>query len=550
MLLLPWPEAVEAARRKRRVPSVHCLRPEDRFSPVEVLGDCSFASFSPDGSMLACTTSRGIEVRPRRQGEGRVVSSEGFRLAAQPWHPGGAVLLASGPSDSLLAPGEAPFAVRVDGSGATRLLTDLPGGSRAASFSPDGQRVALTYTDGFVHRMLLADWEGGPDPRLVSPRVLLPFDVRSEPDTGRMMRGLAWYETRGFTPDGQWLVFASDRGGGMLNGNVYMLELSTGRVRHVTRDDGFVEGAALDAAGATLYYGSTRAREPSFLTLVTGPQVPPFLGFAAASVLHDRLASGLRAPVGNGDVLAADPRTGLRARLVARREVLAGAAGLAGDVRVSVCSGSPDGRELAVSVSGAASSAVVILRREAGPAPVTPAATPVPPTAAPIGSRGFTLLPEEPAPLSRTLEGRFAGRVRLDLRGGLGAGSFRAVFSGFSEDGVLGFDGPLGFEPAGAAVSHEADVLRLRGSDAGDEDARGRGFYRASLRLDGPAVSGGLAGRSPRGGTLEARARDGVLHPEGRWSAGRGRAEGVRGAERCPKRRRRRRRRGRRGRKR
>ena len=544
-IVTPWTEPALAARsRKRRVPSIHCLAAPDRFSPVAVLGDCSFASFSPDGTTLACATPGGVELRPRAGGEARAIAGEGFRLGSQPWHPSGGFLLLTGPAGGV-GPEEAAFAVRSDGSGLTRLLEDLPGRSRAAAFSPDGARVALTYEDEFLQRLLIGDFAPGDRPGIRGRRVLLPFDPRTEREASRMMHGLAWHETRGFTPDGRGLMFSSDRGSGMVNVGVYVLDLESGGIRHITRDDGFAEGAVVDPSGATLYYGSTRAREPAFLTLVTGPQVPPFLGFVASPSLHDTFLRGGWAPIGNGDVLAVDSRTGLRARIVARREVLARAAGLGPpdtEHRVAVCSMSPDGRELAVAVAASGRTAVVIMRRSTGATPVAVGPSPTPP-----GTTGLAGPPPlaglaPPAPVLRTLQGRFGGTLELSLSGTPHSGRFEVAFQDFTDDGIVAYMGRVVFETSAGTLRHEADVRRLRGSEVGEEDAGDRGFYRASVSIDGSGARGEMEGRSARSGAVRAEATGGGFVPQGRWTAGRRAPVGVAGAERCRRRRRRRRR--------
>ncbi len=542
-LAVPWAEPAGAARsRKRRVPSIHCLPPADRFAPAAVLADCSFAAWSPDGATLACTTPNGVELRPRAGGAPRGIAEPGFRLGSQPWHPSGGFLLLTGPAGGV-GPAETAFAVRADGSGRTRLLEDLPGRSRAAAFSPDGARVALTYEDEFVQRMLIADFASGARPGIRGRRVLLPFDPRGEQSAARTMQGLAWYETRGFTPDGRGLVFASDRGSGMVNAGVYVLDLESGAIRHVTRDDGFAEGTALDPSGGTLYYGSTRAREPAFLTLITGPQVPPFLGFAAVPALHDTFVRGGWAPISNGDVLAADARTGLRARIVARREVVARAAGLGPpdtEHRVSVCSMSPDGRELAVAVAASGRSAVVIMRRGTSAAAVAPGPSPTPPGTTGLAGPAPLAGLAPSAPVLRTLEGRFGGALELSLSGTPHAGRFEAVFRDFTDDGVVAYTGRVMFETSGGNLTHEADLRRLRGSEAGEEDAGDRGYYRADIRIDGGGARGNMEGRSARSGAIRAEASGGAFVPQGRWTAGRRAPVGVAGAERCRRRRRRR----------
>nr|MBA2506693.1 PD40 domain-containing protein [Thermoleophilaceae bacterium] len=367
---LPLPELAQALRRKPGGPNLDCLSAEDRWLPADLIGDCSLASFSPDGTRIACQTSRGVEIRPRAGGAATLVAPPGFTIGPRAWHPDGSVLLAAGTDPGT--PGEffkdsvaaepALFAVKTDGSGQTRLLPDVAGVPRAASFSPDGTRVAFTLLDRFVHRIVVADWANG---ALGSPRVLLPFDPRQETDSGKLSRGLAWYETEGFTPDGQALVFLSDRAAGLLNASVWRIDMTSGKVSRVTRDDGFTEGAALTPDGRTLLYGSTRAREPAFATLVTAVGLPPLLGFVASPTLHETLTQRGLAGIGNGDVLAANPATGLFTRLISTRELLVAASknGLPeAEQRIEVVSMSPSGAEVAVAVWAGAAPGLVVLR--------------------------------------------------------------------------------------------------------------------------------------------------------------------------------------------
>ena len=123
------------------------------------------------------------------------------------------------------------------------------------------------------------------------------------------MSALSWNETRGFSPDGRRLYFASDRGAGMLNVSIHYLNLGNAKRRRVTYDEGVAEGLAISPDGEVIYTATTRARDPAFLTMVTGPGVPPFLGFVAMPTLHDVLAEKRLALIGNGDVLGWTRRT-------------------------------------------------------------------------------------------------------------------------------------------------------------------------------------------------------------------------------------------------
>jgi hypothetical protein len=517
-----------ATHRRGKPRSIHCLPLGDRFSPAYGLPGAAFAQYSPEGLRLACNTAAGIEIRPRGGGPGAVVAPAGFRVSPQCWHPDGRTLLATGPGPAG-GPSQTLYAVRADGSGRTRLLTQLPGPARSGSFSPDGLKVSFTYVDGFVHRVALGDWADNP-PRISNTRSLIPFDPRTEPDATRMVHGLGYYETRGFSPNGKLLLFVSDRNGGMCNVNSYAMNLATGSINHITRSDGFTEGALIGIGDRVLFYGSTRAREASFMTAITAPEVPPFLGFAAVPTLHDRIAGFFLAPIGNGDVIAVDAVTGLKARLIAKREALVDLAGTGlgqSDHRIALCSMSGDGRDLAVAAIHRDGAGVAVIRRRKSsvPKPARIAQTPVPPVARPLEQ---LLLGD--TTVHRTVPGRFGGRVELTLAGTLAEGVFQADFTGFSDDGPLGFEGPIRFEIASGGYTHTADVRRVRNEQ--DEE---RGYYSADVRVAHPDTAGALESRSSRFGTLRAVVSAGRFTGERRLNMSREKASGVRGTKHCPK---------------
>ena len=117
----------------------------------------------------------------------------------------------------------------------------------------------------------MADWTGD---ALANPRNLLP----SEPADRARPRASSWLRSPGtrharFSPDGTRLYFASDRGAGMLNVSIHSIDLTKNSARRrVTYDEGVAEGAVLAPDGEVLYTVTTRAREPAFLTMVTGPR--------------------------------------------------------------------------------------------------------------------------------------------------------------------------------------------------------------------------------------------------------------------------------------
>jgi sugar lactone lactonase YvrE len=529
-LTLPLPDALASVRRHRRRPSIHCLSPAYRFKPAGVLSDAAFAAFAPNGQRIAAATPRGIEVYNRADRSRLAVTPPGFTITGNAWHPSGNVLVASGPAPD----GSGPYLHAVTGAGLTRLLPDHPGQARAGCFSPDGKKVAFTYVNGFVHQLCMADWTGS---ALASPLNLFPVDPQSDPYLDRVMSSLAWYETWGFSADGQRLYFASDRTAGMLNVSVHYVNLAKGKRHRVTYDEGVTEGAVLAPDGNILYTANTRAREPAFLTMVSGPAVPPFLGFVAEPTLHEQLSAKHLAPIGNGDIIAMDSAYGLRGRMVGNRRALAkrvGAAVGGGLYRVIACSMSPDGTDLAVGMLSPAGSSVVLLHRQ--PANVPPGlpagATPSPPGAVPLSSAPLP-------PVDRVMASQRNGKVTLHLRGDLAAGEFHVEFDNFSPDGVVVFAGPVEFLTAGGGFRHTADVRRVGLESQEDVNV----FYSAEMQVDWsesglagqptPPATGGKIASLSRSGDCAAQWDGTTFAPQDGWNAGNRGPRPVPGAERC-----------------
>ena len=323
------------------------------------------------------------------------------------------------------------------------------------------------------------------------------------------MAALAWHETRAFSPDGRRLYFVSDRGAGMGNLSVHYFDLKSGKRNRVTYDEGFAEGAVLAPDNEALYSGITRARDPAFMTMVGGPAVPPFLGFAATPALHDELAERKLTLIGNGDVLAVDPTFGLHGRVVGNRRAIAKKLNepvRRGTYRVIACSMSPDGTELAAAAISEVGQHVVLLRRRPRSVPplVRARRTRTPPGSAPLSS--------QPVPnVNRTISSRNGGRVTLNLDGDLAAGSFQMALDNFSADGVHVFAGTALFETgSGGAFRHAADVRRV-GVESQEDTLS---FYNADMRVawrgaDGRHDREPLACRRPVGGL----GRDPVRRP-------------------------------------
>jgi hypothetical protein len=525
-LAFPLPETLAAVRRKQPRDSVHCLPASDRFRAGAILTDCTFASFAPDGVRVALATPRGIEILNRDDGSRVTVTPPGFTLANGAWHPDGSVLLASGPA----ADGSGPYLHVISASGVARLLPSHPGQARAASFSPDGRKVAFTYLNRYMHQVCMAAWTGS---ALADPRNLLPVDPATDASLERVMSSLAWFETRGFSADGRRLYFASDRGAGMLNVSIHFINLAKGKRSRVTYDEGVAEGAVISPDNEVLYTGTTRARDPGFLTMVSGPAVPPFLGFVATPALHDKLAATRFALIGNGDVLAMDSTYGLRARIVGNRKKLArklNAPVPGGTYRVVPCSMSPDGTELAVAMISAVGANVLVLERSARA--VLPA-VPVRRTRTSPGS--IALSPNAVSPFERTMGSQRGGRVRMRLEGEVSSGSFEMELTNFSADGVFLFAGTASFGTGGGGFRHVADVRRVNLESQEEESV----FYRADMQVEwradgvGEPVTGGSIESASRSGDVAAAWDGSTFAPQGLWKAGNRGPRPVPGALPC-----------------
>jgi hypothetical protein len=439
-------------------------------------------------------------------------------------------LIASGPA----ADGSGPFLHALSTAGTVRLLPGHPGAARAASFSPDGRRVAFTYLNGFVHQLAMADWTGS---ALENPMNLLPVDPSNEPNLDRVMSALAWYETRGFSANGRRLYFASDRGAGMLNVSLHYIDLARGRRNRVTYDEGVVEGAVIAPDNDVLYAVTTRAREPAFITVASGPSIPPFLGCVAHSTLHNRLAARRLAVVGNGDVIRMDSTYGLRGRMVANRRKLArklnapvpGAAH-----RFYACDMSPDGTELAIATHSVAGSNVVLIRRRPRSVPTGARVRRTPPSRGAIPLTNLRL-----RPVNRTMASERGGHVSLAFEGDIDAGDFQMGLDSFSADGVHIFAGSARFQTDGPAFRHTADIRRVNLESQEEVSV----FYRADMRVDWPA---GVPARPVTDGTIASRSRAGdvaaawdgsTFAPQDGWRAGGRAALPIPGARRCRRRR-------------
>jgi hypothetical protein len=244
--------------------------------------------------------------------------------------------------------------------------------------------------------------------------------------------------------------------------------------------------------------------------------------------------------IGNGDVIAMDPTYGLRARAVGGRRPLAkklNAPVPGGSYHLVACSMSPNGTDLAIAMTSAVGSNVVLLHRDLEDVPpaVPVGATPAPRGAVPQRAEPF-------GPVDRTMDTSRGGRVVLKLDGDLSAGAFSVAFQNFSPDGVHTFAGGASFETGGGGFRHVADVRRVGLESQEDVNI----FYRADMQVDWPD---GLAaaGTTASAGTIASVSRSGdcaaawdgtTFAPQEGWNAGNRGPRPVPGTRRCRPRRR------------
>lgn len=224
--------------------------------------------FSPDGKHLAfqVSTGKGSDLWVKDL-DRDTPSQLSFMLGynSQPvWTPDGKVIVFR----SLNPTASGLYAVRADGSGEAKRLTEGKAGEHPSSFSPDGKRLVITQngnggsSDIFTVPVEADAGPGGPGLRLGKPELFVgtPFAEK-------------W---PAFSPDGRWLAYESNESGTEEvyvrpflppGGGRWLVSVGGGRAPLWSRDgrellfrafDGRVMAAGYAAKGDSLAAGKPR----------------------------------------------------------------------------------------------------------------------------------------------------------------------------------------------------------------------------------------------------------------------------------------------------
>jgi len=159
--------------------------------------------------------------------------------------------------------GQELYAMKPDGSDETRLTTS---GSWATNYhvnwSPDGMHVVWGSTESYSWDVMVADFvSDASGMRLVNQR--------------RIVHETAWWETHGFTPDGQTIITTSTHSGSQST-DLYAIDLATGAKTRLTNNFAWDEHAHLSPDAREIAWISGRWHPAGVLALDDGTISPAF----------------------------------------------------------------------------------------------------------------------------------------------------------------------------------------------------------------------------------------------------------------------------------
>ncbi len=150
--------------------------------------------------------------------------------------------------------GQELYAMRADGSEQTRLtVSDTWATNYHANFSPDGKRIVWGTTEDRAWDVMVADFvDDGSGMRLSNAK--------------RIVHETTWWETHGFTAD-EGSIITTNTHAGLLETDIYAVNLTTGLRTRLTADPAWDEHAHLSPGGRELAWISGRWSPSAMLRL-------------------------------------------------------------------------------------------------------------------------------------------------------------------------------------------------------------------------------------------------------------------------------------------
>jgi Tol biopolymer transport system component len=161
--------------------------------------------------------------------------------------------------------GQELYAMRADGSGATRLtFSDLWATNYHANWSPDGRHIVWGRTQNRTWDVMVADFVSDAfGMRLVNQR--------------RIVHDTTWWETHGFSADQRSIITTNTRAG-FLSPDLYAIDLVTLERKRLTSNMTWDEHAHLAPDGRKLAWISSRY-QPAAVAALNDGSLSPILDF-------------------------------------------------------------------------------------------------------------------------------------------------------------------------------------------------------------------------------------------------------------------------------
>ena len=238
-------------------------------------------SFSPDGTDLLIPLRAGGKFQIHRlPASGADAAKNKICITCdQPgnndgvrWRPGGDDLLFMSDRDHPFAIGnegagfwQELYVMRPDGSHVTRLTESHTWATNYhANWSSDGQKIVWGSTEGRTWDVMVADFvSDGAGMRLGAPR--------------RLVHDTTWWETHGFSKDGQQVIATGTRAG-FLSTDLYAIDLGGRPLRRLTADAGWDEHGHVSPDGREIAWISSR-EHPASVAALGGARASPLFDF-------------------------------------------------------------------------------------------------------------------------------------------------------------------------------------------------------------------------------------------------------------------------------